>query len=96
MEKELISLEQIDYLADLSMLTFTEKERNTMVKEVSGILSMLQSCEDVQITEKSKPRTVSLGELREDKIEPSLNKDIVLGQALDVRNDYVSIPKVVD
>lgn len=96
MEKQLIDLDQIDHLADLSGLTFTDKERLVMQKEVSGIIGMLEQCKDVELTEQSKPKTVSLSDLREDRVRSSLKKDVATGQAVEIRNDYIAIPKVVD
>jgi aspartyl/glutamyl-tRNA(Asn/Gln) amidotransferase C subunit len=96
MEKHIIDLDQIDHLANLSMLNFTDKEREIMLKEVGGIVNMLEQCEDVQLTERSKPKIVSLGDLREDNVKPSLKKDSVIEQAVDSRSDYFCIPKVVD
>lgn len=96
MEKKLIDLEQIDHLADLSGLNFTEKEREVMLKEVSGILTMLEQCSDVELTEPSMPKMVTLSDLREDVVKNSLKKEVATGQAIETRSDYVSIPKVVD
>lgn len=96
MEKHIIDLDTVEYLADLSGLNFTEKEKDLMVKEVRGIITMLESCEDVELTEKSKPKTVALSDLREDKVAPSMNKDKAIGQAIYCQCDYVAIPKVVD
>lgn len=96
MEKHIIDLDLIEHLADLSGLNFTDKEKDIMVKEVSGIITMLENCEDVELTEKSRPKTVSLSDLREDKVAPSMNKDKAIGQAINTQSDYVVIPKVVD
>lgn len=96
MEKQLIDFDQIDHLAELSGLNFAEKERDIMLKEVSGILSMLEQCKDVELTEPSKPKMVTLSALREDEVMSSLKKDIAIGQAIETKSDYVSIPKVVD
>lgn len=96
MEKHLIDLDTIEHLADLSGLNFTEKEKDVMVKEVRGIITMLENCEDVQLTEKSNPKTVSLTDLRDDKVAPSMRKEKAIGQAIKTHSDYVAIPKVVD
>lgn len=96
MEKHLIDMGQIDHLAELSGLRFSDKEREIMQKQVSGILDMLQQCEDVQLTEKSRPRIISLADLREDIVKSSLKKDTAIGQAVETRGDYIVIPKVVD
>ena len=96
MEKHLIDLEEIDHLADLSGLNFSDKERELMQREVSGIIGMLKQCEDVELANVSKPKTITLSELREDVIKPSLAKDCVVGQAIDTISDYIAVPKVVD
>jgi aspartyl/glutamyl-tRNA(Asn/Gln) amidotransferase C subunit len=96
MEKHIIDLDTIEHLADLSGLNFTEKEKDTMVKEVRGIITMLENCEDVELTEKSKPKTIGLLDLREDKVMPSMKKDKAIGQAINTQSDYIVIPKVVD
>lgn len=96
MGKQIIDLDQIDHLADLSGLNFTDKDRLVMQKEVSGIINMLEQCKDVELVEQSKPKTVSLADLREDRVKNSLKKDVAIGQAVETKNDYIAIPKVVD
>ena len=96
MEKNIIDLDKIEHLADLSGLNFTEKEKDIMVKEVRGIITMLENCDDVELTEKSEPKTIGLADLREDKVAPSMRKEKAIGQAIKTQSDYVSIPKVVD
>ena len=96
MEKHIIDLDTIEHLADLSGLNFTEKEKDIMVKEVRGIITMLENCQDVQLTEKSEPKIVGLADLREDKVAPSMRREKAIGQAIKTQSDYVSIPKVVD
>ncbi len=96
MEKHIIDLDVIEHLADLSNLNFNDKEKDTMVKEVRGIITMLENCEDVELTEKSRPKTVSLSDLRDDKVEPSMKREKAIGQAISTQSDYVAIPKVVD
>ena len=96
MEKHIIDLDTIEHLADLSGLNFTEKEKDIMVKEVRGIITMLENCDDVELIEKSEPKTIGLADLREDKVAPSMRKEKAIGQAIKTQSDYVSIPKVVD
>ncbi len=96
MEKHTIDLDTIEHLADLSGLNFTEQEKDVMVKEVRGIITMLENCEDIELTEKSKPKTVTLSDLREDNVAPSMKKEKAIGQAMKTECDYVVVPKVVD
>jgi len=96
MDNQLISLEQIDYLAGLSGLEFTDKEREIMAKEVSGILTMLHSCEDTNLQDSNIRKVVSINDLREDVITPSIPKEFAIGQAPLIQNDFIAIPKVVE
>ena len=93
MEKDLITIDEIDYLADLSGLNFSNEEKEIMQGEVSGILSMLNTCADIELDNSISMDTVSLGSLREDVIKRSLDKDVALSQVRESRGNYVVIPK---
>lgn len=96
MEKPIIDIDKIDYLAELSNFNFTDKEKEIMQKEVSGIIGMLERCQDVQLTENIAPQNIGLSSLREDDVAKSLKKDVAIGQAISTSSDYIVIPKVVD
>ena len=95
MEKNLITIDEIDYLADLSGLNFSDEEKEIMQGEVSGILSMLNTCADIEVEGSISASTVLLSDLRDDEVHRSLDKDIALSQVRECRGNYIVIPKGV-
>ena len=95
MERNNISLDEIDKLSSLSALDFTPVERKTMQGQVSGILDMLDACDKVDGVSVVR-ECVSLNQLRDDAPIESLKRDDVLSHAPRTKNGYVVVPKVVD
>ena len=94
--KETVTIEEIDKLANLSKLSFTDEEKQVLVTQVNDIIEMLNGCDinDLEIARNN--RTQKLRELREDIVEESMDKDDSMRNSADSRNGYFVVPKVVD
>lgn len=97
MEKEKITIEDIDKLASLSALEFSEEEKYGFLKQVIDIVDMIDECNEVETDgEYIFENAVGLDELREDEIAPSMPKELALSNAPRRHKGCFNVPKVVD
>lgn len=97
MEKEKITIELIDKLSDLSQLSFSEDEKELLIGEVSGIIEMLDKCDNVSVDDNTLlSREWCIADLRDDEIGESLDSADVFKNAPMTKNGYFGVPKVVE
>ena len=96
MKKEKVTISDIEYLAGLSALSFTEEEKKLMVTQVSGIIEMLNACADAKVDKDENINTQSLQDLRNDECGEMLNKGSVFTNTPKCEHNYVVVPKVVE
>ena len=97
MEKEKITIELIDKLSDLSQLSFSEDEKELLIGEVSGIIEMLDKCDNVSVDDNTLlSREWRIADLRDDEIGESLDSSDVFKNAPMTKNGYFGVPKVVE
>lgn len=96
MKKEKITIEKIDRLAELSALSFTDKEKKNLITQVEGILDMLNACGQVETTPIEHENTLSLDSLRSDECGQSMSSHEALRNAPKQRKGYFNVPKVVE
>ena len=96
MKKEKITIADIEHLAELSALSFTDDEKIVMVEQVSGIIEMLNACAEVEIKEQETTKSMSLQELRNDECGEMLNRESVFLNTPKCEQNYVVVPKVVE
>ena len=95
--KEAITRKDIDRLANLSQLYLSEEEKDNIIGEVSGIIEMLNGCDEVETSDDILyANTVDISDLREDEIRESFSRDIMLNSARGVSDGYIVSPKVVE
>ena len=96
MKKTIINSNVIEKLSNLSAIDFTDNEKELMIKEVSGIVDMLDACAKVDKVNVSE-QAVSLDGLREDvETDSMIKRDEILSYAPRTENGYIVVPKVVD
>lgn len=95
MEKEKITIETIDKLAQLSKLEFNPDEKNQMLSEVSGIIEMLDQCGNINVDLVGVKEIKTIEDLREDIVEASLDNEAALRNAPMSKSGYLGVPKVV-
>jgi len=90
--------ETLNKIAHLARLEFNEKDTETMLKDMSNILSFVEKLNEVN-TEGVEPLTTmshELNALREDKTSPHLNTSTALESATEKDNSYFRVPKVLE
>lgn len=96
MKKEDITIKEIERLAELSALDFTDKEKKSMIKEVSGIIKMLNECDSIEANDYEYDNTIMLEDLREDEAKDSMSNADALLNAPKQRKGQFNVPLVVE
>lgn len=92
-----ISIEQINYIAKLANLKFTEKEAEKFANEFEGILEHFENIDNedlsgVDINNFEKSKSV----LRKDEMKSFNNKKELFQNAKQMEEDHISIPRVIE
>lgn len=98
MEKEkYISRSQIEHLAWLAKLELTEEEKELYTIQLNEILEYFNRLSEIN-TENIPPTYHVIGKVnvfREDEVQPSLQVDEALRNALKKRNSFFEAPKIL-
>jgi aspartyl-tRNA(Asn)/glutamyl-tRNA(Gln) amidotransferase subunit C len=92
-----ITIKDVEYVAGLAKLEFSEAEKRKFAKELDKIIKYIDQLKEVD-TENIPPTSHIIpmeNVLREDKVEPSLSQDEALANAPDKKDGYFKVPKVI-
>lgn len=92
-----INVEIINYIAKLSKLKFTEKEAEKFANEFEQILTHFDNIDkedltNVNLNEVDQSESV----LRKDEVKTFENKRELFQNVKKMKEDYISIPKVIE
>ena len=96
MEKEEITIAEIERLSGLSGLELTAKEKQVLVSEVKDVIDMLNGCAKVSTAENLESTSCGLNDLRDDEVRSSMDEQDVFMAAPKTKEGYFVVPKVVD
>ena len=88
--------EEIEHLAELSKLEFSEQELVKFEKEFDSILKFVSQVKQANIEDEIIIPKVTLSELRADEVRPSLQRDEVLKNAPRSDGECFIVPQVVE
>ncbi|KRQ87536.1 Glutamyl-tRNA(Gln) amidotransferase subunit C [Caloramator mitchellensis] len=93
-----VDKKQVDYVAKLARLEFSEDEKEKFVQDFNNILQFVEQLKEVDTenVEISITNYAAFNVLREDKIEKSMDREDALLNAPDKENGYFKVPKVVE
>ncbi len=92
-----IDKKEVEKLAHLARLEFTEEEKESMVSDMDKILGFVEKINELEL-EDVKPLVYMNEEentLREDEVVEQATKEEALKNAPDRDTDYFRVPKVV-
>lgn len=93
-----ISNKEIEQLANLSRLTFTEEEKAVYAQEMNVIIEFAKKLEEVDTT--GIEPTIQLVDhenvLREDKVRPSLPVEEVMKNVPEHVDNQVKVPSIIE
>ena len=97
MEKKIIDIEQVRYIAHLSRLEISPEEEKKFTRQLGDILSYVEKLREVDTT--NIPPTSHVLPLknvfREDKLSFSLSPDEALSNAPDRKDNLFKVPKII-
>jgi aspartyl-tRNA(Asn)/glutamyl-tRNA(Gln) amidotransferase subunit C len=92
-----VTLKDVDYVAALARLRFSDDEREHLVEELNAILTYMDQLNKVDVS--GVPPTSHVLDLRnvlrEDEVEPSLPHDEALANAPGKDRGHFTVPKVL-
>lgn len=93
-----VSKEEVQYMAHLARLQFSEEETESLAKDMNRILDYMSDLEEVDTGDVEPLEHVIDLEyrLRDDKAEEPLSHEEALKNAPDADSDYFRVPRVID
>jgi aspartyl-tRNA(Asn)/glutamyl-tRNA(Gln) amidotransferase subunit C len=94
----MISMEDIEQIADLAKLRLMESEKKDFLIELRRMIEYVDQIKEVntQGVESTYQVLTLKNNFREDKVQPSMNSQKVFMNAQDVEGGYFRVPKVLD
>ena len=96
MDKVDITLSDVDHLAELSGLEFSEYDKKIMLNEINCIIDMFNGCAEAGEFTVEQDKSVGLNDLRDDEVMSSLGREEVFMNTPKADKGFVVVPKVVD
>lgn len=93
-----VSKEEVQYMAHLARLQFSEEETESLAKDMNRILDYMSDLEEVDTGDVEPLEHVIDLEyrLRDDRAEEPLSHEEALKNAPDADSDYFRVPRVID
>ncbi|MBN2311979.1 MAG: Asp-tRNA(Asn)/Glu-tRNA(Gln) amidotransferase subunit GatC [Candidatus Hydrogenedentes bacterium] len=93
-----ITKQDVEYVSGLAHLTLDEETKERLVGELSEILGYMEKLNELD-TSNIEPTMHALemtNVYREDKVQPSLDRETALMNAPDSDGEYFLVPKILD
>ena len=92
-----ITIKEVEHLAELSQLNFSEQEKENFVADLNNILDMVNQLQTAETGEEMVfNKSHHLSTLREDEEEESLPQEEILINAPKQRRGCFNVPLVVE
>lgn len=97
MTEKIITKKEVEYVAKLAKLEFSEGEKEEFTSQLNSILDYFKKLNELD-TERIEPTAYVIympNLLNEDVVKPSLPQDEVLSHAKYVKKGYFKVPKIM-
>ncbi len=94
----MISRKEVEYVAHLARLRFSEEEKDKITVQLNDILMYIDKLNQVD-TSGIEPTTHAINlnnAFRDDKVKQSLGRDLALSNAPDEGRNSFRVPKVIE
>lgn len=88
----------IEYIADLSRIYFTEEEKEDLIHDFNNLLNCMDKLNEVNTDDVDilvNPYYIE-NKFREDEIQKSMPEEDVFMNAPDRLEEYVKVPKIIE
>jgi aspartyl-tRNA(Asn)/glutamyl-tRNA(Gln) amidotransferase subunit C len=90
-----MNIEDIEKLAELSKIELSDVEKNTLLKDLDGILAYVKQIESVDVPDMKEEYT-HRNIWREDEIKnPEFSKELITGQFPDAQDGFLKVKKIL-
>lgn len=93
-----VSKKDVEYVAELARLCFTEKEKDELVHDLNNVLGYMEKLNELNTDDVDiivNPYYIE-NKFREDEIQPSMDEADVLMNAPERLEEYVKVPKIME
>ncbi|NNE69913.1 MAG: Asp-tRNA(Asn)/Glu-tRNA(Gln) amidotransferase subunit GatC [Rhodothermales bacterium] len=93
----MISIEDVEYVARLARLSFTEEEKEQMARELSGILDYMKQMDELDTSNVASMAHVldRVDVFRPDVTHERISHDQALSNAPDSDGEHFRVPRVI-
>jgi aspartyl-tRNA(Asn)/glutamyl-tRNA(Gln) amidotransferase subunit C len=93
-----ITKEEVEYVAHLARLTFSEEENAKFTSQLNDILMYMEKLNQVETTgvEPMSHAIALQNAFRDDVVKDSLNHELSLSNAPEARGPFFRVPKVIE
>lgn len=93
-----ITVEDVNYIAKLAKLNFTEEQAQKMVKEFEGILSHFESIDKIDLSDVTLDlyNEGMMSVLRKDVNSVFEDKKKLFQNVKSMRDTYIEVPKIIE
>ena len=97
-----VTVEEVERVAELAHLELTPGETPGMLNDLNAILDYVAELNEldtsgvVPLAQVSELLDAGSGALREDRVQPSLDRAVVLSQAPEADQAFFKVPKVIE
>ena len=89
-----MEIKDIENLAELAKIELSEKEKNTLLKDLDNILGYVKQIEGVDVSEIEEDY-VKKNVWREDNIKPSeFSRELIINQFPDSKDGFLKVKKI--
>ena len=90
-----MNIKDVENLAELVKIELSEDEKNTILKDMEGILQYVKQIEEVEVGDMA-PEYNLKNAWREDEKEPrEFSKELITGQFPDAQDGFLKVKKIL-
>lgn len=93
-----VTKKDVDYVAELARLSFTEEEKEDLIHDLNSVLGYIDKLNELNTDDVDiivNPYYIE-NRLREDVVKPSMDLKDVMVNAPDKLEEYFLVPKVIE
>lgn len=91
-----MDLKEIEHLAELSKLKFSEQELKEFATEFENLVELANTIKNADVAGERRLNIMDMNDLREDEIKPSTAVDVLLMNSPIVKNDSIVVPRIME
>lgn len=91
-----MDIKEIEHLAELSKLTFSEEELKQFSTEFESMVEFANIIKNCEVQSQAKINSINMADLREDEVTESAPVDVILQNAPMAKKDSFVVPRIME